>query len=60
MSCLVAEKKLNSQFTTFLKQKKLNFLIKSGWVEGEDKKVGLSQEQGKFEKEDVEEVKDGR
>ena len=28
--------------------------------EGEDKKVGLNKEQSKFEKEDVEEVEDGR
>ena len=27
---------------------------------GEDKKVGLSKEQAKFEKEDVEKVEDGR
>ena len=55
---LGSRKKLNSQITTFLTQQ--SFLIKSGWGEGEDKKVGLSKEQAKFEKEDVEEVEDGR
>ena len=59
LSCLVAEKKLYSQITTFLKQK-LKFIIKSGWGEGEDKTVGLSKKQAQFEKEDVEEVEDWR
>ena len=56
LSCLVAEKKLNSQITTFLTQQQ-SFLIRSG-LGGEDKKVGLSKEQAKFEKEGVEEVED--
>ena len=34
--------------------------MKSGWGEGDNKKVGLNKEQAKFEKEDVEEVEDGR
>ena len=36
------------------------FIIKSGWGEEKFKKVGLSKEQAKFEKEDVEKVEDGR
>ena len=34
--------------------------MKSGWGDGDNKKVGLNKEQAKFEKKDVEEVKDGR
>ena len=49
----------NSQITTFLTQQK-SFLMKSEWGQGGDKKVGLSKEQVKFEKKDVEEVEDGR
>ena len=56
---LGSRKKLNSQIASFLTLQQ-NFLIKLGLGEGEDKKVGLSKEQAKFEKEDVEEVEDGR
>ena len=58
LSCLVAEK---SKFPnkTFLTQQQ-SFLMNSEWGQGEDKKVGLSKEQAKLEKEDVEEVEDGR
>ena len=59
LSCLVAEKKLNSEMTTFLPQQQ-TFIIKSGWGEEEFKKAGLSKKQAKFEKEDVEKVEDGR
>ena len=54
---LGSRKKLNSQITSFLTQQQ-SFLIQSGWGPGRDKKVGLSKEQAKFEREDVEEVVD--
>ena len=36
------------------------FLIMAGWGDGEDKKVILSKDLAKIEKDDVEEVEDGR
>ena len=54
---LGSRKKVNSQITTFITQQQ-SISIMSEW--GEDKKVRLSKEQAKFEKEDVEEVEDGR
>ena len=56
---LGSRKKLNSQITTFRPQQQ-SFLMKSGWGEGDKKKVGLNKEQAKCEKEDVEEVEDWR
>ena len=56
---LGSRKNLNSQITTYL-TKQQSFSIKVSMGKWEDKKVGLSKEQAKFEKENVEKVKDGR
>ena len=55
---LGSRKKLISQITTFLTQPQAFYSSQVGGVQFN--KVGFSKEQAKFEKEDVEEVKDER
>ena len=59
LSCLAAEKKLNSQISYFHTTTTMPLnQVRIG--EMKLRKVGLRKEQANFEKEDVEEVDDGR
>ena len=59
LSCLIAEKKLNSQMATSFYHNNIAFSpIRMG--EWEFKKEGWRKEQAKFEKENVKVIEDGR
>ena len=59
LSCLIAEKKLNSQITTSFTTTTKHFnQVSMG--EGEFQKVVWMKEHVKFEKEDVEKIENGR